>query len=419
MSKTLDWKVSGWEKIVFLIGAIAYGVIIYRYRFQMGDFGDFATAGKMIWENTDPYSQLMYVNSPVSAVVTYGISRTLPFLFVPAFWQVLNILGLFFFFRTILKADFHRLLPAVFSIFAFFNVTRALFANVQVTGLVLGLIAIGMTLIKHRRSALLSMIPIWLAAEVKPQLAIGFIAIILFYGKVQKLRIFYLSFLVVLSHAIVEVKFNGDINRLWVEKLLRYSTGSLEEGYEISYWKVLAIYSNQPSSIRLVATLFLVATLMAIAYFALKRRIEKALFLALFFPFQNTYLHLYDLVPIGILFILVLNSSRSVPIIIGTVTFLQFFPLSVEMQLIVAFISTATAFFVKRNSQSFWQVLILQFFAVLTIILISYLIRGQSEELQIATLLVAPVASLLVVYRREFVSLLDSETMYRRDSLGF
>jgi hypothetical protein len=413
ISKVLNWRVSSWEKVVLLAGATGYGVIIYRYRFQMGDFGDFAKAGKMIWGNTDPYSQLMYVNSPVSAVVTYGLSIALPFLFVPAFWQLLNILGLFFFFRTILKSDFHRSLPVVFSIFAFFNVTRALFANVQVTGLVLGLIAIGMTLIKHRRSALISMIPIWLAAEVKPQLAIGFIAILLFQGKVQKLRIFYLSFLVVLSHAMVEVKFNGEINRLWVEKLLRYSTGSLEEGYEISYWKSLAIYSGQISSIRVVATLFLVATFMAIVYFALKRRLEIALFLALFFPFQNTYLHLYDLAPIGILFILVLNSSRSFPIIIGTGTFLQFFPLSIETQILVAFISTTTALFIKRKAQRIWQFIFLQMIFVFTITLIFYLTKDQSQELQIATALVTPVAALLAIYRRDFVSPLDSELMSR------
>ncbi len=413
MSKVLNWRVSSWEKVVLLAGATGYSVIIYRYRFQMGDFGDFEKAGKMIWGNTDPYSQLMYVNSPVSAVLTYGLSRSLPFLFVPAFWQVLNILGLFFFFRTILKSDFHRSLPVVFSIFAFFNVTRALFANVQVTGLVLGLIAIGMTLIKNRRSAFISIIPIWLAAEVKPQLAIGFIAILLFHGKVQKLRIFYLSFLVVLSHAMIEVKFKGDINRLWVEKLLRYSTGSLEEGYEISFWKSLAIYSGQVSFIRVVATLFLVATFMTIVYFALKRRLEIALFLALFLPFQNTYLHLYDLAPIGILFMLVLHRSRSFPIIIGTGTFLQFFPLSIETQILVAFISTATALFIKRKAQRIWQFIILQMISVSTIILIFYLIRDQSQELQIATALVAPVAVLLAIYRREFVSPLDSELMSR------
>jgi hypothetical protein len=215
-----------WEKFVLLAGALGYSVITYKYRFQMGDFGDFVKAGSMIWENTDPYSHLMYVNSPVSAVVIFGLSKSLPFLFVPAYWQLLNVAGLILFIRCVVKIELHRSLPAVFSIFAFLNVTRALFGNVQVTGLVLGLVAIGMILIKKGKSEFISMFPIWLAAEIKPQLALGFIAIFLFQGKIQKLRIFALGLYLLISHFLVEAKFKGDIHRLWIEKLLKYSTAS-------------------------------------------------------------------------------------------------------------------------------------------------------------------------------------------------
>jgi hypothetical protein len=412
-SKISGWKVSTWEKGIVLAGLIGYGLIVYRYRFQMGDFGDFVSAGKMIWENVDPYSQLMYVNSPVSAVIAYGLSRALPFLFVPAFWQILNIVGLAFFFRTILKSQYHRALPIIFSIFAFFNVTRSLFANVQVTGLVLGMIAIGMTLIKQRRHVLICMIPIWLAAEVKPQLALGFIAVLLFQGKVQKLRIFILGLLVVSSHAIVELKFSGGINRLWIEKLLKYSNASLTEGYEISFWKSLAIYSGQEGSIRILSTFFLVATLVSIMFFALKKRLDIALFLAMFFPFQNTYLHLYDLAPIGILYILALHSFRDFPIIIGTGIFLQFFPLVIETQILAGLICAATVFIITRKNQGFLQLVVSLVVSVFAFVLIFFLLRSQSQELQIAIALVAPTATLLALYIRKFVSPLDSELMSR------
>ena len=353
----------------------------------------------------------MYVNSPVSAVIAYGLSRAAPFLFVPAFWQLLNVLGLVFFFRTILKSEFHKVLPIVFSIFAFLNVTRALFANVQVTGLVLGLIAIGLVLIKNRRPLLICMIPIWLAAEVKPQLALGFIVVILFHGKVQKLRIITLGLLVVLSHAMVELKFSGDINKLWIQKLLKYSTASLTEGYEISYWKSLAIYSGQAGLIRNLSIIFMVSTVVSIIVFALRRQLEVAIFLALLLPFQNTYLHLYDLAPIGILYMFVMLSSRKFSIIMGSGLFLQFFPLVIETQILVGLISTIAIFFMMRKNQKIMQLVFLQAVSIFTFILIFFLFRGQSQELQIAGALVAPTAALLALYIRKFLNPLDSELM--------
>ena len=414
--KNLNRSFPLWEKITLLFGALGYAVMIYKYRFQMGDFGDFSKAGQMIWENVDPYSRLMYVNSPVSAVFTFGLSKALPFVFVPVFWQLLNIVGLIVFTRSVVKTEFYRTLPIVFSIFAFLNVTRALFGNVQVTGLVLGLVAIGMILIKNGKSAFISMFPIWVAAEVKPQLALGFIAIFLFQGKIQKLRMFILGLYVLISHSVVELKFNGDINRLWIQKLLRYSSGSLREGYEISFWKSLAISSGQTNIIRILSIIFLLVTLSAIIALAIRNRPEAALFLALVFPFQNTYLHLYDLVPIGILFVLGLYRSRDIPMLAGVCIFLQFFPLSIETQVIVAMIFSLTLLLLKRKERRSLLKLMLLMASFATLVATYFIVRNQSQELQIANLLVIPAAVLLTVSPGKFLALLDSGFISRRQA---
>ena len=396
-----------WEKVALTAGVLGYSAITYKYRFQMGDFGDFVKAGSMIWENIDPYSHLMYVNSPVSAVVIFGLSKALPFLFVPFFWQLLNIIGLFLFIRCVVRTEFHRSLPVVFSIFAFLNVTRALFGNVQVTGLVLGLVAIGMILIKNGESAFISMIPIWLAAEVKPQLALGFIAIFLFQGKIQKLRIFALGLYLLISHLVVEVMFNGDINRLWIQKLLKYSSASLREGYEISYWKSLAISSDQTSLIRILSTLFLLITLSAIIALTLRNRPELALLLAIVFPFQNTYLHLYDLAPIGILFILGLYSSRNIFMLIGVCLFLQFFPLTIQSQILVLIMFSLTLFLLKNRDRGNLQLLVVLATSFLIVAVITHLLRNQSQELQIANALVIPIVGILAASSGKFLALLN------------
>jgi hypothetical protein len=405
--RTLIKNVSTQEKIIFLIGILGYAIIVYKYRIQMGDFGDFAKAGKLIWADEDPYSQLMYVNSPVSATIIYGLSKVLPFIFIPVFWQVMNILGLVLFMQTVVSKNYLHLLPIVFSIFAFLNVTRALFANVQVTGLVLGLIAAGIKLSKKKKSTLISMLPIWLAAEIKPQLAVGFIVILLFQGKIQILRIFILSLYVLFSHALLEMKFSGDINRLWIEKLIRYSSASLKEGYEISVWKVIAVHTEQFSLVRMTSLLAVVSVLTAITLLSLRLRTDLGLFLALIFPILNSYLHLYDLALLGLCVVLGALVHGEAKLLLATLAFLQIYPLTPQGQILsfcVFGIFLALLPWSKSKKMVFFKLMVP---TLPTFLLIAYFVKSESQELQMAETLVFPLMVVLMLTNKRMVNMFN------------
>ena len=398
--------IRSWEKLALVMGALGYVAISYKYRSYMGDFGDFVNAGRMIWQNTDPYSHLMYVNSPVSAVVVYGLNNAFPFLFFPLFWQTLNLAGLIFFFRTVVRKDAQHALPLVFAGFAFLNVTRALLGNGQVTGLVLGLFAIGITLAKRNYSVFVVMLPIWLAAEVKPQLALGFIALFLFQGMIQKERILVLGSYIFLSHTFVELKFAGNINYLWVQKLLKYSSASLKQGYEISYWKAAAIYSGNPILVRALSTFFIVLTLGFIIAMAKRGRTDWALFIAILLPLQNTYLHLYDLAPLGVLVILGIYTYRTILMLITFCIFLQFFPLKLTTQVIIAGVLIFFLLAINKNKMTTLNCAFTISVTLGTALIFFYMLRYQTEELQIIDLLVLPATVLVLINRRKFVGFL-------------
>ena len=202
-------KVFTLKNAVIFLGLTVHIVLLIRYRSQMGDFGDFVKAGDLIWENTNPYTSLMYVNSPVSAVLAYGLNKILPFIFFPAFWQILNIVGIFAFFRLWLRKEVSSNLLLAIALLSFLNVTRALVANVQVTGLVLGAFALGVLLAQKGKSPFLVMLPIWVAAEIKPQLALGLIVFFLFHKGIHFARIAILTFYVFISHLLVEIKYSS------------------------------------------------------------------------------------------------------------------------------------------------------------------------------------------------------------------
>lgn len=396
------------EKVALALGAFGYVVISYKYRGNMGDFGDFVNAGRLIWKNIDPYSHLMYVNSPVPAVVAYGLSRVFPFLFFPIFWQILNLAGVILFFKSVVRKDLQHTLPLVFAGFAFLNVTRALLGNGQVTGLVLGLFAAGVTLAKRNHSVFVVMLPIWLAAEVKPQLALGFVAAFLFQGRIQKGRIIVLGSYILLSHASVQLKYAGNINYLWIEKLLKYSSASLRQGYEISFWKAIAIYSGLTSPVRVLSTVFIFVTLGFIIVMAKRGRADWAIFIAMLLPLQNTYLHLYDLVPLGVMAILGIYVYRDIRMLFTCFIFLQFFPLVLASQLIIVLLFISSLFFLKNSKMNFkkYAVSIGISFGLTAASFV--VLRDQSQELQIIDLLVVPATVFLIINKGKFVTMLDS-----------
>lgn len=394
--------------LILASGVVGYLLLAVRYRDYLGDFGDFVKAGALIWEHQNPYAKLAYVNSPVSAVIAFGLNKLLPFLFFPLFWQLLNLIGLFFFFKLVVRKDFQSVLPIVFAGLAFLNVTRALFGNGQVTGLVLGLFAVGLALAKNNNSVFLVMLPTWLALEVKPQLALGFVAILIFQEKIQVKRFFVLGSYVILSHAAVQLKFSGNINGLWIQKLLTYSSSSLKQGYEISYWKAVAIYSGITGPVRLLSTFFILLTLAFIIFTSIKGNTASALFAAILLPLQNTYLHLYDLVPLGILVILGVCVYQDILMLITFIIFLQFFPLSFLSQILIAVLFISLFLILNKTEDAMREVIICLGFCFGLVGAWFWLSKHQTQELQIIDALVVPASILVLINRRKFVNLFDS-----------
>ena len=401
----LSW--SKWtHKDRILLGIIlgGYSVLFYRYRSQQGDFGDFIKAGELIWNQQNPYSELMYVNSPVSAVVFYLISRAVPLLLIPTFIQVLNVLGLLYFFKVILKDSKHEIMLWVFFLLLFFNSTRALVANVQVTGLLLGLIATSLTLAKSSASSYKVVFPLWFAMELKPQLAIPFVLILLFNGKLHKAKAATLAAYYIFAHLLVHVKFGSSIDLLWIEKVISYSSNSMREGYEISYWKGLAILSEQENFVKLLSQVVVLLSLILVVYLALKARISWALLVALLFPIQNSYLHLYDLVPASVLIAILYLGKNTISLTFGLLIFIQIYPLHLLTQIGVllccAILSFAYKIEGRRVVASIFLISVHSAFVIL-------FLKDFSEEMQIISSLTVPLIMVLMVNRKKLVQIIE------------
>ena len=354
----------------------------FNYSLNLADFGDYIKAGSLITDRINPYEQLMYANSPISALFFYLVSWILPFPILPVMVHLLNVLGAIFFLKWYTGQKFSALYLNLFSITLILGVGRALFGNVQVTGITLGLVALAFTLDHKLKSSYLSLSLLLLALEIKPQITIPFLVLFIFQrtGVFKKIIFLFLSAFTL--HATVELYFGSDLHFTWLEKVLRYSKNSiLQTSYEISIWKGINQIIDQQQFLRVISLLSIVITLILVAKYS-KSNPEKALFLALIFPIFNSYVHLYDYVGILLIAIRYVTLKRLESSIL-VLPFLFLFPISKNIFLLsmtIELLVIITIMFKLKNRAFIWVSL-----GLFTFQIIAYpLVLNLNQEIQMS-----------------------------------
>ena len=354
----------------------------FQYSLNLADFGDYIKAGSLITDRINPYEQLMYANSPVSALFFYLVSWILPFPIQPVMVHLLNVLGAIFFLKWYVGKKFNALYLNLFSITLILGVGRALFGNVQVTGITLGLVALAFTLDHKLKSSYLPLSLLLLASEIKPQITIPFLVLFIFQKSGVFKKISFLFFSALTLHATVELYFGSDLHFTWMEKVLRYSKNSiLQTSYEISIWKGINQIIDQQQFLRVISLLSIVITLIFVMKYS-KSNPEKALFLALIFPFFNSYVHLYDYLGILLIAIKYVTLKRFESSIL-VLPFLFLFPLSRDIFLLsmtIELLVIITIIFKLKNRAFIWVSL-----GLFTFQIIAYpLVLNLNQEIQMS-----------------------------------
>ena len=290
--------------------------LIVHYRNGLGDIDLYIQAGKKILARENPYVKSEYANSPLGGVVIYAFSLLISKSALPIIILLLNIVGLISFIKTVTKnVPIYNVYLAIIALSLSISF-RALISNVQVTGIVLGLLALAISLANKKTSTtvFLSYIIMGCALELKPQVALPFIFVLVF--KNWNLSIFLKTVgFYALLHFIVSIRFGSFLEILWFEKLSQFSEKSLLPGYEISIWKFFEVLLNQPTYIRAISTLALVLYFITLIIMR-KRSTQDLLLIAALAPLVGSYSHMYDLVPVILLVALSLGINLSSKLVI-------------------------------------------------------------------------------------------------------
>jgi hypothetical protein len=391
MQLGLKNRFSGKQSILILIGCAAYITLLLRFKSSGGDWGDFFSAGGKIWLGSNPYGDSIYVNSPVSAFFLSSIERILPVINTPTFVQILNIIGLSFFLWVITQDKNPQAWLIVMSILPFLNVTRALFANSQVTGLVCGFIGLTAYLLKSAKFAALSPFPAWLAFELKPQMVAPIILVSIVSPQIKKLYLAHLIGLIISGHVLLNLFYGKNLDSIWIQKIFQYSGNSLKEGYEISVWKLIALGTGETQLTRIGSILVAFLFLLLILHTAFMHGIKFAILGLALFPTALSYLHLYDFIPLVMIIIFVLLKKNSGTIWLPILVLTQSFPYEGMLSWTIFSILGLTLWLlISQGPVAPLQVVFSALYLSITFVLKSQTM-GISEELQLIIFFTIPL----------------------------
>ncbi|MFZ2227645.1 MAG: hypothetical protein WA090_03450 [Candidatus Nanopelagicaceae bacterium] len=292
---------SNFQRIILAGVILEYIAILTVYGNNIGDSGLFINAGKSILKHVNPYLNTEYGNSPVIALLFSLLAGLIPSFLLPVLLQSINIYGLYLFIQEFTPKVSRAKSIALLSLIPFLTSFRGLLADTQVSGIVLGLLVLAFRKSrgpKSIRSSILSAILIWCAFEIKPQFAIVYIVLIIFWTR-EKLAPLLVGILTISSHLAISLYFGSSLDLLWLQRIQKFSKRSLLPGNESSFWKIAYRFFGGEDILPVVSLLIFGILIVLVAYLAYKRK-EIAVTISIFLPLSLAYLHFYDLIGIAI-----------------------------------------------------------------------------------------------------------------------
>lgn len=190
---------------------------------------------------------------------------------------------------------------------------RALVSNVQNTGIILGSLIIGIHLLNgfeaSRRRALLhlSAFLFLFSFELKPQLALPLIALVILQRRTFSLLVSFISQMVIIRVLLdLWVGKTLEIEQIRIWKIMRTDPLAVKE--QISPWKVLGYLLPAGVDWFIVSFVFTVILVLIVALIGLRSRSKYLEVIALAIPLTSGYLHYYDLFVL-LIFVIAANLS--------------------------------------------------------------------------------------------------------------
>lgn len=310
--------------IVFLVLTVA--LISYYYRLGgTRDFGLYTRAGEAFLKGENAYETQYWRSGSFGSSAVWVLFGLWPKALLPFLYQIVTYVG-FWSFAKYVGLPKNKKYWA-FGFVLFLSPVREVVNNLQITGLVLGLMSLSLAppikfLARYHKSYLLvQAIALAISLDLKPH-SVAFVLFLLFIKGYKRTVILVGVLIAALGHAALDI-INGEILEIaWLKGLSNLGNASGENGESTSPWKVIDYLSGGEIE---TSNLSLGAILLVLVYgVARAKNLEnlELIYLGLIASTLMTYMHYYDLAPLAVCVLVRLFTKPNNLISLATIMFL-------------------------------------------------------------------------------------------------
>ena len=286
-----------------------------------GTFHDAQTlldASSLLGQGVNPYTNPYFLNSYSLAIPFTKFIGLFPSPVGPIVWNSINALGIYVLISFLTPAKSWPGRIWILALVLAMSPSRAMFASVQHTGVILGLLALSFQYGKRfliqsgHRNLLVASSCLILAFEFKPQFAVPLLAVFFFNREGRKIIYLWLTGTVVL-HGITSLYYKMPLDQMWLERLAGRSQSTAEvNAGENSLWIIPSSVVGHPKLWLVVGFVCYALGVLYLIRQAYINESELRVFLiSLLVPLSLTYVHTYDYLAIAILIAILFYSQAS------------------------------------------------------------------------------------------------------------
>jgi len=307
ISQFLTGKTAKFIAFVPIALSAIYLLFYYRDGGNMHDAGVYIDSGFAVFKGENPYECCSRWGSfgpvPFSALMSL-----VPFAIRATTVRILSLIGIYLFLRTIFPSKRTFEPYFMFLIILWSSPVRELLVTNQMTGIAIGLLALGVKLndgigvAKASMTAkIISAIVFAMAIDMKPHISLVFFISWTIYRREIKSLIRTAGTLLV-THLIIDLSQFRILELDWLSHLRGLNTSATQNtlGDSLAFWPILNNYFSAGKFFYYFSFLLTICLTILCFYLAKNRKWEEVVVLSFFIPATSIYFHFYDAVPLTV-----------------------------------------------------------------------------------------------------------------------
>lgn len=308
------YKYAKYFLILLILISISYIIAYYNDGADIHDAGVYYDSGWAVLKGQNPHTEIGSRWGSFGPIPFSILLSIFPEVIRAGAVRIMSLAGIFIFFKILFPGKSKLESLTVFFIVIWLSPVRELMVTNQMSGIAVGLSALGVRLMKDfesiksiKKEYVLGALFWTMALDMKPHICVLFFLSWIIYNKSYS-KFLLVILMWVVTHLIIDISQMRILEFDWLTNLMglneRASKSSL--GDSLSFWPILNYYVDASKTLHLLS-IFVTLILTAVCfYLAYSGKWQDAMVLSFVIPSFFIYYHYYDAVPLCVLFALIL-----------------------------------------------------------------------------------------------------------------